>query len=226
MEEKPNYFAVIPANVRYDKTLRANEKLLYGEITALAQKTGECWASNKYFSELYGVQINAVATWIKHLKEKEYIEIYYEYNGREIEKRIIKIGGIQKDTTSYPKRYGGGIQKDIDNNTSINNTSKKEIYKERFKKPTLQEVENYCRERNNNIDAKKFIDFYEVNNWVDSNGKKVKNWKQKIITWENHKPKTKAKEDIIPDWFNKDLSNPDLASASEMNRLLEEMQSE
>jgi hypothetical protein len=145
LKESPNYFAIIPANVRYDKDLRANEKLLYGEITALAKKTGECWASNKYFSELYEVQPNAVATWIRHLKEKNYIEIEYEYLGKEIQKRIIKIGGIQKDTTSYPNEYGGGIQKDSrggiqkgeENNTSnIKNTSNniKEIYKESFEK--------------------------------------------------------------------------------------------
>ena len=132
--EKPNYYAIIPADIRYDNDLRPNEKLLYGEITALAKKTGECWASNKYFSELYNVQPNAVATWIKHLKEKNYIDVSYEYveNTKEIEKRIIKIGGIQKDNTSYSKRYGGGIQKDRgggiqkgeDNNTRyINNTS-------------------------------------------------------------------------------------------------------
>ena len=135
MNEKPNYYAIIPAEVRYDNTLRPNEKLLYGEITALAQKTGECWASNKYFSDLYGVKDNAVATWIRHLKEKKYILIDYEYKGKEIQKRIIKIGGIQKDSTYsqkdmgvFTKRYEGGIQKGEENNTSINNTSINNIY--------------------------------------------------------------------------------------------------
>ena len=41
---------------------------------------------------------------------------------------------------------------------------------------------------------------------------------------ENWFDKTKKKEDIIPDWFNKDLDNPDLATAEEMNKLLEEIQ--
>lgn len=155
MEEKPNYYAVIPAEVRYDKTLKPNEKLLYGEITALAQKTGECWAGNKYFSELYGVKPNAIATWIRDLKEKEYIIVDYDKIGKQIKKRIIKIGGIQKDTTSYQKEYDGdikkdsrgGIQKGEENNTSdINNTSinKKEIYKEICKRviTRLNELNN------------------------------------------------------------------------------------
>ena len=191
MEEKPNYYAVIPANVRYDNDLRANEKLLYGEITALAQKTGECWANNKYFSELYEVQPNAIATWIRHLKEKEYILVDYEYSGREIAKRIIKIGGIQKDNTSYSKRYKGGIQKGEENNTSINNTSKKEIYKER---PPLEEVRDYCiNVRHNNVDYQKFYDYFNEGNWIDSKGNKVRNWKQKIITWEK---KTTTKKEF------------------------------
>lgn len=153
MDEKPNYYAVIPAEVRYDNELRANEKLLYGEITALAQKTGECWASNKYFSELYEVKPNAIATWIRHLKEKEYILVDYEYKGKEIEKRIITLGGIQKDNTYsqkdkgvFTKRYEGGIQKGEENNTSINNTSinNKEIYKEICKRviDRLNELNN------------------------------------------------------------------------------------
>ena len=47
---KPNYYAIIPAEVRYNEKLTANSKLLFGEITALTNKTGVCWANNKYFA--------------------------------------------------------------------------------------------------------------------------------------------------------------------------------
>ena len=48
MENKKNYYAVIPAEVRYSKNLKANEKLMYGELTALANEKGYCYASNEY----------------------------------------------------------------------------------------------------------------------------------------------------------------------------------
>ena len=94
MKESPNYFAIIPANVRYDKDLRANEKLLYGEISALTGATGYCFARNKYFAELYGVSERVIRKWINDLAGKGYIEIVYTYknNTMEIDKRMIKIG--------------------------------------------------------------------------------------------------------------------------------------
>jgi len=199
MEEKPNYYAVIPANVRYDNELRANEKLLYGEITALAKNTGECWASNKYFSELYGVQPNAIAIWLRHLKNKNYIFINYEYQGKEIQKRIIRIGDIQKDTTSYSKRYEGDIQKGEDNNKNINNkennNNKLLLQKKVFKKPTLSEVQAYCIERNNTVDAEYFIDYYESKGWLVGKTK-MKDWKAAVRLWEkkNTKKIDKQKE--------------------------------
>ncbi len=51
----PTYYSVIPANVRYDKRLNANEILLYGEISSLTNAEGFCWASNSYFMSLYQV---------------------------------------------------------------------------------------------------------------------------------------------------------------------------
>ena len=50
--------------------------------------------------------------------------------------------------------------------------------------PTLEEIKAYCTQRNNNVDAQKFYDYYTRNDWKDSKGNKVKNWKQKVITWE------------------------------------------
>ena len=57
------YYAVIPATVRYDNRLKYPERLLYGEITALSNKQGYCFASNKYFSKIYDVSITTISRW-------------------------------------------------------------------------------------------------------------------------------------------------------------------
>ena len=95
MEDKPTYYAIIPAMIRYDKDLKPNEKLLYGEITALTNKTGVCFASNKYFSSLYEVDERTVRKWIKNLREKGYIKTINQINKetKEIKRRAIVING-------------------------------------------------------------------------------------------------------------------------------------
>ena len=201
MQEKPNYYAIIPATVRYDEKLKANEKLLYGEITSLTNKTGECWATNKYFADLYNVSVRSVSSWLSNLEKNNYIKIKFI---KETERIIIL--GEEEIFQGGRKKLLGGVEKNFYHNNKYNNKSnKKEIYKER--KPTLEEVIEYCKERNNNVDPKKFYDYYSVNNWIDNKGNKVKSWKQKIITWENH-----SQDNIeLPSWFNKDIK----ASATE-----------
>lgn len=123
MEEKPNYYAIIPAEVRYNNNLRPNEKLLFGEITALSSFKGECTASNNYFSRLYGVVPSAITKWIKDLEKEQYITVDYIREGKEIKKRIIRLTGIHKYDKVFTNVVEGYSQKFKENNTSNNNTS-------------------------------------------------------------------------------------------------------
>ena len=72
-EPKPSYYANIPADVRYDEELRPNEKLLYGEITALCNKLGYCWANNSYFADLYNVKNRTVKRWVSNLEKQGHV---------------------------------------------------------------------------------------------------------------------------------------------------------
>ena len=87
------------------------------------------------------------------------------------------------------------IEKEIDSSAST--TTKRK----RFEKPTLSEIEQYCIERNNNINAEQFYDYYESNGWkVGKNS--MKDWKAAVRTWERseyRKPNSKknSKEDAI-----------------------------
>ncbi len=128
-KEKPSYYAIIPANVRYDSRLKANEKLLYGEITTLSNKTGECWASNSYFSNIYGVSKTSISKWIKNLLDCGYLSVMmiYKENSKEIEKRVLKINSIgieHKLNTPIEEKLNTPIEEKLkDNNTRFNNTS-------------------------------------------------------------------------------------------------------
>lgn len=131
-EQQKAYYAIIPANVRYDKDLVPNAKLLYGEITALCNEKGYCWATNQYFAELYNVSDRTIKNWISQLVDKGYIQrsVKYREGTKEIEQRKLFIGSENNFTTlgNYvpdPKENNfttPSEKKFPVNNTSINNT--------------------------------------------------------------------------------------------------------
>lgn len=93
MENKKSYYAIIPANVRYDDDLTMGARLLYGEITALCNEKGYCWATNNYFAKLYNVGKQTISNWIQSLVRKNYIktEMEYQENSKQIKNRKIYI---------------------------------------------------------------------------------------------------------------------------------------
>lgn len=112
--EQPTYYAIIPANVRYNNKLSPNEKLLYGELTCLTHQDGYCFATNSYFARLYGVTVRTVQGWLKALEQCGYINIRYDRDSYESCTRKIYINanyvnpspdtsGIDGETDAEPE---------------------------------------------------------------------------------------------------------------------------
>ena len=72
---EPNYYAVIPAPVRYCEDITPNAKLLYGEISALCKQQGFCWATNAYFANLYKVGSSTISEWVASLSRNRFIRV-------------------------------------------------------------------------------------------------------------------------------------------------------
>ena len=97
--EKLNYFAIMPAKVRYDENLKPMEKLIYSEITVLTNFKGYCYATNSYFAKLYGVHKNSICAWISNLVKYGYLKVEYvlkEIDGEKKQERRIYIIDIKE----------------------------------------------------------------------------------------------------------------------------------
>ena len=76
---KPNYYAILTSEVRYNQNLTPNAKLLYAEITALINMNGVCFASNSYFANLYGKTKTTISKWVSELVKEGFIELSFTY---------------------------------------------------------------------------------------------------------------------------------------------------
>lgn len=139
-ENQPSYYAIIPADVRYDDTIPPNAKLLYGEISALIGKEGYCYASNEYLAERFKMTHEAIARLITKLEKAGHIQrvIEHDKSGQVVARKIyLRVSvpdgwGIdQKINTPQPKNQGGIDQK-------IKYTNKDISIKEKDKKEKAQ----------------------------------------------------------------------------------------
>ena len=134
MENSPSYYAIVPAVVRYDRNVIPAARLLYGEITALCNQMGYCWAGNSYFEDLYGVSNTTVTSWINSLVKSGHITrtlIYKEGTKQIVQRRLYIVDADTKEIllrgASFPaeatqEKLPTPTQEKLpDNNTDINN---------------------------------------------------------------------------------------------------------
>lgn len=211
-EQQKAYYAIIPAEVRYDKDLPPNAKLLYGEITALCNDKGYCWASNQYFADLYHSSISAVQKWVSALVKKGYInlELVYKEGTKQILQRKLYITpGVNIYTTSHKNLYDPGVKNYmtpgvniyVENNKDINNTfnNKKDVYTRKHKYGEYQHVLLTDEEHThlvelygNSLDEHiKILDEY-----IETSGKSYKNHSLVLQKW------------VHDEWTKRNKNNP------------------
>ena len=152
-EARPGYYAIIPADVRYDDRIPANAKLLYGEISALIGAEGYCYASNTYFANIYKMTVENIARLISKLEKAGHIKrvVIRDKTGQIVQRKLYlkaslpdiqepekdvnidtaqRQGGIDKKINTPQQKNQEGIDKKIkETNTSI--TDKKKSKKEK-----------------------------------------------------------------------------------------------
>lgn len=207
-QERPFKGVWIPAEIWLNEELTMTDKCVLAEIDSFCSKNRSCYASNKHFADFIGVSENRISHIISNLIEKGYVnrKIIYKKGTKNIEKRLLSV------TRGYCYPQQRGIVTDNKDTNTYTNTiniggeAPKRTKKE-FKPPTKEDIQSYITEKieagkseYKNVDVNTFFDYYNEADWHMSNGRKIKSWKQCLITWAsrewNKKQEQPKKEEV------------------------------
>lgn len=199
---KEKNFTCIDNYLFDDKTLSMKAKGLLAQILSLPDN----WKySVNGLASLFSDGRDAVNGAINELIEHGYIVrtksinefgmfegyIYDIYEKPQTENgKIADIPFTEEPFTDKPFTDNQELSNTNISNTKVLNTKEYSVTvaekPKRFVPPTLDDIKAYCQERNSCVDPNVFYDYFTTGGWKDSEGKPVKNWKQKLITWEKH----------------------------------------
>mgnify|MGYP000325906377 FL=1 len=150
--EGVNYYITIPAQVLHDNRLTPLSRLIYGELSALANIHGYAWINNNGLANRYDVSKYTISRSVSEIEKLGYIksELIYKEGKKEVEKRNVYILPIDEKRNTLLRKnaipYCEKTQYPIDEKRKDNNT-----------------VNNTINNNNNNSDIQELINFYEGN---------------------------------------------------------------
>jgi DNA-binding Lrp family transcriptional regulator len=170
--------------------LNGNDLLAYALIYSHSQDgEGAYWGSLSHTADRLNISRRAAVDVLNRLVERGHIK-----------KSTADIDGIQRcmyravvpDEATPPRKR------------KAEQSQPKKVA--RFTPPTVEEVQAYCAERGNKVDAQRFVDFYTANGWHQGRGKPIKDWRAAVRTWErddnynhnnNHNGQRTDKESVL-----------------------------
>ena len=206
---KENSYINIQAFMVNDLHLKGNELLIYAIIWGFSQDgVSEYTGGLQYLADWTNSTQQGVLKALKKLLEKQlllkserrngiikyctYKVTQYEtkFNG---ESRLNKVESpIKQSLITDETKFNGAIKQSLSNNLSDNINDKLENNikgkQKRFVKPSVSEIQEYCNERQNRINAEQFYNYYESKGWYVGKNKMV-DWKACVRTWEQNEKK-------------------------------------
>ena len=168
----------IPIEIWMNKDLSWNEKILLMEIDSFTSKDRECYISNEYIAELLGVSVSWASKCLSHLLDLGLVRVV-KFDGR---KRYVE-STIQFKADLNDSSMQDGIKvPHTNNNEYINNTLSNKDTRQKFVKPSIEEIRQYCQEKGVNVDAEQFFNFYESKGWLIGKSP-MENWRAAVSTW-------------------------------------------
>ena len=171
-----------------------NEMLLYALIYSYSDGGSAFYGSTEYLAKRLGSSKSRIIKVLNEMVSKGLIikktsgrfnfyvtNFNYVCNTEEPTVSVQHPEGCQVDTEVSVIPTPNNINNNIKNNISVT----------RFVKPKVEEIEAYCKGRNNSVDAQQFFDYYESKGWKVGRTP-MKDWKSAVRTWErndfnNHK---------------------------------------
>lgn len=220
-----NNYVTVQGWMVNDLDLKGNDLLVYAIIYGFSQAEEQHFTGSlQYLADWTNSTKRGVQKSLKNLLERGLIQKEDKIiNGvKFVEYWRTEFHGIEQSSMGYGTKFHGGIEQSSTNN--IVNNIEDTIDIKRFRKPTIDEVKAYCKERNNKVDAEKFIDYYESNGWrVGKNP--MKDWRACIRSWErNNYSNHNKKNQTVPDYMlMNDFGSNEGSDTSETEKLLEKM---
>lgn len=135
-----------------------------------------------------GVHRITVSEHLSLLQKEGYIEKTLHRHGisivvKKTKKRFGK--RLNQDSEKTKPRSEKTKPLNIDNTDDITVKTQDDSKRKAFKKPSLEEVKEYCLERKNNVDPERFLNYYESNGWKVGRNP-MKDWRAAVRTWERN----------------------------------------
>ena len=171
-----------------------NEMLLYALIYSYSDGGSAFYGSTEHLAKRLGSSKSRIIKVLNEMVSKgliikktsgrfNFYVINYNYVCNTVEQKV----SVQNTERCHIDTESSVVPTPNNINNNINDT----ISVKRFVKPNVEEIESYCKERNNSVDAQQFFDYYESKGWKIGKSP-MKDWKSAVRTWErndfnNHK---------------------------------------